>query len=235
MQLNDIDTARRSNLIAGMPEGVAEAILAQSVSQGYQRGETVFFQGEPARTLYIVLEGWVKLYRIAPNGGEAVVGVFTKGQSFGEAVAMKLGNKYPVAAEAVTDCRLMQINAGVIFGMMRRHPEIVGSIMASMYAHFHALVAQIEQLKAQTGAQRVAEFLLELCPVESGGCAVRLPYDKVLIAGRLGMKPESLSRAFNRLRKVGVVISNNNAAIADVAELRVFAGQDPALAWSRAQ
>ena len=139
---------------------------------------------------------------------------------------MKLGN-FPVAAEAVTDCRLMQINAGVIFGMMRRHPEIVGSIMASMYAHFHALVAQIEQLKAQTGAQRVAEFLLELCPVESGRCALRLPYDKVLIAGRLGMKPESLSRAFNRLRKVGVVISNNNAAIADVASCASSPGRTP--------
>ena len=81
MQLNDIDTARRSNLIEGMPEGVAEAILAQSVSQSYQRGETIFFQGEPARTLYIVLEGWVKLYRIAPNGGEAVVGGSPRGRA----------------------------------------------------------------------------------------------------------------------------------------------------------
>ena len=234
VQQNDIDTAWRSNLIAGMPQDVAAAILAQSVTQGYGRGETIFFQGEPARTLYIVLEGWVKLYRIAQNGGEAVVGVFTEGQSFGEAVVMKRGN-FPVAAEAVTDCRLMQINASVIFDMMRRRPEIVGSIMASMYAHFHALVAQIEQLKAQTGAQRVAEFLLGLCPVDSGACAVRLPYDKVLIAGRLGMKPESLSRAFIRLRKVGVVVSQNNAAIADVARLREFAGQDPALAWDRAQ
>jgi CRP-like cAMP-binding protein len=36
-----------------------------------------------------VAEGWVKLYRIAPSGAEAVVGVFTKGESFGEAVAFR--------------------------------------------------------------------------------------------------------------------------------------------------
>jgi CRP-like cAMP-binding protein len=234
MQQSDNDIARRSNFIAGMPPDLASAVLAQSVSQSYSRGETIFSQGEPARTLYVVLEGWVKLYRIAPNGGEVVVGVFTGGQSFAEAVAMK-GADFPVAAEAVTDCRVMQISASFIFELMRRRPEIVGSIVASMYAHFHALVAQIEQLKAQTGAQRLAEFLLELCQVESGGCAVRLPYDKALIAGRLGMKPESLSRAFSRLRKVGVAINQNNAVIADVARLREFAGQDPALAWSRAQ
>ena len=197
------------------------------MTQGYGRGETIFVQGEPARTLYVVLEGWVKLYRIAPNGGEAVVGVFTGGQSFGEAVVMK-GGDFPVTAEAVTDCRLMQISASAIFELMRQRPEIVGSIMASMYAQFHALVAQIEQLKAQTGAQRLAEFLLELCPVESGGCAVRLPYDKVLIAGRLGMKPESLSRAFARLRKVGVAINHNNAADRRRGAASGFAGQDPA-------
>jgi CRP-like cAMP-binding protein len=230
----DVEIARLSNEIAGIPQDVGDVVLSQAVTRDYARGETIFFQGEPARTLYIVLEGWVKLYRIAPTGGEAVVGVFTEGQSFGEAVVMKRGD-YPVAAEAATDCRLMQINASAVFDMMRRHPEIVGSILASMYAHYHELVAQIEQLKAQTGAQRLSEFLLELCPVESGGCTVRLPYDKALIAGRLGMKPESLSRAFGRLRKLGVTVSHNSAAIADVARLREFAGQDPALAWSRAQ
>jgi hypothetical protein len=45
---------------------------------------------------------------------------------------------------------------------------------------------------------------------------VTLPYDKVLIAGRLGMKPESLSRAFARLKDQGVTISQNVAEIDDV-------------------
>ena len=71
--------------------------------------------------------------------------------------------------------------------------------LASTFTHLHSLVSQLEQRKAQTGAQRVAEFILEFCEVEKGGCVVTLPYDKVLIAGRLGMKPESLSRAFAKL------------------------------------
>lgn len=62
-----------------------------------------------------------------------------------------------------------------------------------------------------------------------------LPYDKVLIAGRLGMKPESLSRAFAKLRDQGVTIRQNNAAIADIAALRDFSEEDPAIAWSRNQ
>mgnify|MGYP000870833733 FL=1 len=61
-----------------------------------------------------------------------------------------------------------------------------------------------------------------------------LPYDKSLIAGRLGMKPESLSRAFARLRESGVTVRQNHAAISSVADLRAFAEEDPATAWSKA-
>lgn len=60
-----------------------------------------------------------------------------------------------------------------------------------------------------------------------------LPYDKVLIAGRLGMKPESLSRTFVRLRDQGVTIRQNHAVIEDVTALRSFAEEDPAMAWAR--
>jgi CRP-like cAMP-binding protein len=94
-------------------------------------------------------------------------------------------------------------------------------------------VAQLEQLKAQTGAQRVAEFLLTLCQNSAGGCEVTLPYDKMLIAGRLGMKPESLSRAFSRLKAAGVSVSRNHAEIADIEALREYAETDRADSWHK--
>ena len=50
----------------------------------------------------------------------------------------------------------------------------------------HYLVQQVEQLKTQSGVQRVAEFLASLSLAEHGHRALVLPYDKILIAGRLG-------------------------------------------------
>lgn len=99
--------------------------------------------------------------------------------------------------------------------------------------HLHNLVSQIEALKARTGAQRVAEFLCELAECQTGACEVVLPYDKILIAGRLGMKPESLSRAFARLKDEGVVVKQNRAKIDDIDHLRVYCEEDPAQAWVR--
>ena len=226
--------ARRSLLLSNLPEDAAKTILDAADRRVFDRGTTIFLQGEPANRVFVVLDGWVKLFRVTSNGAEAVVSTFTKGHSFGEAVAFR-SDVYPVAAEAVTDCRLMQIRASLFLDMMRERPEISMALLASTFAHLHALVAQVEQLKAQTGAQRVAEFLLELCPVGEGACAVTLPYDKVLIAGRLGMKPESLSRAFARLKGRGVMVRQNHAAIADVQRLRAYVEEDRAVAWSRAQ
>ena len=95
-------------------------------------------------------------------------------------------------------------------------------MLASTSQHLHLLVRQIEQLKAHTGAQRVAEFLVSMTNQRSGSCKIALPYDKALLAGKLGMKPESLSRAFQRLKQVGIIIDRDEAKVRDVAELANF-------------
>jgi len=225
--------ARSSLLLKSLPEPVAESVLSEAMPKTYNHGEILFLQGETAKFIHIVLDGWIKLYRISPNGNEAVVRVFTKGQSFGEAVAFR-NEEYPVSCEAVTDCRIIQIRTSSLITKMKDEPEICLSVLASTFQHLHALVSQLEQMKAQTGAQRVAEFLLDLAPTDSGSCVVTLPYDKVLIAGHLGMKPASLSRAFAKLRSVDVKIARNHASIGNLERLRDYAEEDPAEAWSQA-
>ncbi|MEX0350812.1 MAG: Crp/Fnr family transcriptional regulator [Paracoccaceae bacterium] len=218
--------ARQSLLLKSLPEQHVETLLSHAIWRSYDRGETIFLQEEEAKAVHVVLAGWVKLFRMSATGSEAVVSVFTRGESFGEAVALR-NVPYPVSAEAVSPCDVMHIPSPVLLSLMREDAEIGISILAATFAHLHSLVAQLEQLKAQTGSQRVAEFLLNLCDDESGACDVELPYDKMLIAGRLGMKPESLSRAFSRLKPMGVKINRNHAKISDISALRGYAENDP--------
>ncbi|WP_417728325.1 Crp/Fnr family transcriptional regulator [Roseovarius sp.] len=232
MRDQDRQIASESLLLQKQPESLKNSLLDSARVLEFDRSSTIFLQGEQARAIYIVADGWVKLHRIAPNGAEAVVGVFTKGRSFGEAVAFR-NDVYPVSAEAVTFCRLIRIEAAQFLNAIRDNPEMALSILSATFTHLQSLVAQVEGLKARTGAQRVAQFLLDLASCDSGKCSVRLPYDKVLIAGRLGMKPESLSRAFAKLKHVGVTITQNTADIADLDMLRDYAEDDPANAWTK--
>ncbi len=219
------DIARTSNLMRLLPEKHVEELMSKAVWRHYDRDETLFLQDEEATAIHIVLDGWVKLYRVTANGSEAVVSVFTRGDSFGEAVALRNLN-YPVSAQSATASRVMHIPANVLVSLIKQDAEVGLSILASTFNHLHSLVAQLEQLKAQTAGQRVAEFLLNLCDCTSGSCTVTMPYDKVLIAGRLGMKPESLSRAFSRLKALGVKIDKNHASIQNVKTLRSFVNTD---------
>lgn len=223
--------ARASLFMRSLPEKHVEPLLSHALFRKYTSGETLFIQDEEASGIHLVLEGWVKLYRIAPNGSEVVVSLFTRGESFGEAIALR-GGHYPVSAEAATDCTLFILPASILVRMIHDDPNVAVSLLASTFGHLHSLVVELEHLKAHTGTQRVAEFLLSLRQCDDSGCRVVLPYDKVLIAGRLGMKPESLSRAFSRLKPYGVRIENNLAFIADVARLQEYAKVDPAQAWS---
>lgn len=232
LERGDLAAARDAVLFASLPPELSDAILERSTVKSFHRGATIFLQGDIAQNIYVVLDGWVKLFRITPTGAEAVVGVFTKGRSFGEAVALD-GTPYPVTAEAVTDTRLLLVGVNVLSSMMRERPEIALAIISSTFRHLHGLIAQVEQLKAHTGAQRVAEFLLELCNCAKGSCTITLPYDKTLIAGRLGMQPQSLSRAFNRLEVQGVTIMHNQATIADVAKLRQYMMEDRSAPWRK--
>ncbi len=230
MKPEHAEIARSALLLSNAPPQIVDFLLERATVAEVARGATIFSQDDPAEAIYIVIEGWVKLYRISAVGTEAVVGVFTKGHSFGEAVALQ-GRTYPVFAEAVTETTLMRIEAKSFLGLLENSPEIAIAMLTATYAHLHNLVAQIEQLKGQTGPQRVADFLLDLTTSEVGACSVNLPYDKVLIAGRLGMKPESLSRAFAKLKAHGVTMQQHSAQIADVAALRAFARRDRAVAW----
>ena len=224
---SDLKLIRQTALLGGLSMEALKDVISDSVVRQHERGQNLFTQGEPAAAFFVVLDGWIKVFRMTSSGTEAVIGIFTRGQNFAEAAAFT-GGVYPASGEAVTDARLLHIPARRLFERIQNSPEIGLAMLASTSQHLHQLVRQIEALKAHTGAQRIAEFLLQLAPPDDDECVVDLPYDKALIAARLGMKPESLSRAFNRLKEYGVEIVQRQAAIKSLSRLRDFSEQERA-------
>lgn len=212
---------RNSLLFKSLPQDTVEETLTFGIKRTFKRGETLFVQGDAANALFVVLDGWVKLGRITPSGDEVVVAVYSKGQSFGEAAAL-MGGKYPVTVEAAEDCTLFQVAAKPLRDAIQKNPKMATAMLAATFHHLHEFVMEIEDIKGYTGTQRLATFLVTLAPVETGACTFTLPYDKTLIAGRLGMKPESLSRSFAALRKRGVNVVRRKVAVAELDVLHDF-------------
>jgi CRP/FNR family transcriptional regulator, dissimilatory nitrate respiration regulator len=187
-----------------------------------ERGVTLFAQGDPADRLFAVLEGWVKLARETSSGHESVIGVLGRGESFAEAAALQ-GGRFPVDAVVVERARLLVIPAQRFLGHLREQPEIAFNILAAMSRHLRSLVQQIEQLSTRTTVERVAGFLLTLAEPGAAQADLPLPLDKALIAGRLGMRPETFSRALARLRAEGVDEVDGVIKVTDLPRLRRLA------------
>lgn len=213
---------RESVLLGNLPEEVCCAVLEQAHIRSYKRGAALFYQGEPAQTAFVILEGQVKLFRISKTSAEVVIGVYGRGQSFGEPAALNL-DPYPVSAQCVTDCQLICLDSLLLRRMVLEHPEHIAPFLSSTLSHIDRLTSEIAQIKAQTATQRIASYLLGLAPADALACDVVLPVDKFLLAGMLGMGPESLSRGFARLHKYGVSIAGSIAMIEDVNLLRAHA------------
>jgi CRP-like cAMP-binding protein len=215
----DRELLARLPLFAGFTPSVLEALLADAWVQSFARNTVLFFQDEPATRFYVVFDGWVKLFRTSEDGDESVISIFGRGESFAEAVIFK-GGHYPVGAVAVDDTRLLVVPGKSFIRQLCDHGEYALNIMAAMSRHLHHLVNQVEQLTLKSSTERVAGFLVKLCPKQTGAVVVRLPMDKALIAGRLGMQPETLSRSLAKLRRLGVESRGSEVRIPDVLALK---------------
>ncbi len=211
------------SLFARLDENELAELLKSTAPKQFPRGKLLFQQGDKANCFYIILEGLVKITRTSPDGDEVVIGVFGPGSMVAE-IAMFLNDRYPASAEVVADSRLLPILAGSFKAAIISNPDLAMGMLASTSRRVRDLVEELEHIKGQTGAQRVADFIVGLCPrCDEQEAHIDLPYEKGLIAARLGMKPESFSRALKRLRQLGVQIQRDHVKIANVEALNHFA------------
>lgn len=205
-----------------MSEDAVRTLIGNTLPRVYEKGELLFTQGESAEAFFVSLSGWVKVFRLSPEGEETIVNVFSSGETFAEAATF-MGGRYPANAEVVAPSRLLRIESSTIRARLAERPELALAMLASASHHIKILVEQLEQIKTMSAPRRVADFLLGLCPQCEGTCTITLPYEKYLIARRLGMKPESFSRAVAKLRPLGVSVNGDSVTIDDRTALAAYA------------
>jgi CRP/FNR family transcriptional regulator, dissimilatory nitrate respiration regulator len=217
----DFKLIRKLPLFAGLPDDTIRGLLRLGRARQYDRGAVLFFQEEPAESFFVVLNGWVKLSRETVEGDEYVIGMFSRGESFAEAAIFDSG-RFPVTAEAVEPARVLVVPAKPFMDTISLDPQLAMSMLASMSRHLRHLVTQVEQLQAKSAPQRVGAFLLRLSEGVDKSITVQLPYDKSLIAARLGMKPETFSRALAKLRHLGIHSEGTNVSVPEPQALRRY-------------
>jgi CRP-like cAMP-binding protein len=221
------------NLLARLPlfqELTAEhltKIASHAREKRLGKGEMLFQKGDAPRGFYLVIFGQLKLAFPSSSGNEKVVDLLGPRQSFGEAV-MFMDRSYPVFAEAIADTLLLHIAKDAIFSLIEEDPTFARHMLAGLSMRLHSLVQDVESYSLRSSAQRVIGYLLQHCPNEGDGpcegrIEITLPTSKQLIASRLNLTPETLSRILHDLAEAKLInVQGKQITINDLKRLREY-------------
>jgi CRP/FNR family transcriptional activator FtrB len=219
MRADDRALLRSTPLFSNLPAVAIDRLTYNAFVQNLPAGAMLFQQGDLPEFLYILLSGRVALTGKSGEGGEAVIEFFGRGDVF-LAPAVVLDLPYLMSARVLADARILMIPAEHFRDILGREAALSGALVKELSRHWRMLVRQIKDLKLRSAPQRLAAYLLDLSGGRGG--AIELPEERRLLAGRLGMTPESLSRAFAQLQEEGVSGRGKKIVIADPEHLRRY-------------
>lgn len=195
-----------TELFRGIAPAQAAAVAAQCSSIEIKRCQPIVSKGGRLPGIFAVAYGTVKLALRQGESGQRVVRLAEAGQTFGEATVL-LGRAADFEAMAVTGCRLVIIPSAAVLGMIDRDPRGARQVIFTLARRNIELLAELESSSMRRSTQRLAAYLGSLagCSNGNGVCKVRLPATKTLIASRLDMKKETLSRLLRALVGDGLI------------------------------
>jgi CRP-like cAMP-binding protein len=206
-------------IASGLDAEERDALLSCAVATRYEGEDILFFEAETAHHFYCVLSGYVRLYRMGAEGRAADLSICEPGDSFGECLILT-GGGYNYSAQAMDHAILASFDLAKVRELLAERPRIATAIMRSLSRHLLSTLDCLASDRMQTAPQRVASYLLTHSQKNGAAASLRLPFQKSLLARKLGLAPEALSRAFSSLRRAGVTVQGRAIAIDDVDALK---------------
>ena len=219
------ESLRSHYLFAGLDAADFKQLAKHIAAMSLEKGEVLFHRGDAAEHFYFIDTGLIELSLIAPTGDKKTLEVIGPGRTFGEAVAFMQGHKYPVSAEALQDSRLCRIPNKTYVELIRSNSDASMRLLADISRHLHDRVREIEHLTIQNARTRLTSYLVDHLvepPVDDQAMA-RLDLPRHVIASRLSIQPETLSRLLRNLTDEGIVsVDDRVVFIHSVSRLRPY-------------
>lgn len=208
-------------LFSALSDAQLAALVAATHEVRADKGKLLFQRGTPCEGMYLVVFGVVKLAVSGVQGVEKIVELVRVGESFGEAV-MFLNRPFPIMAQTLEDSLPLYVEAAAIDNLLAQDPKFARRLLAGLSVRLHALVRDVESYSTQNAAQRVIGYLLQSVSTEHGesegdiathATTVSLPVNKNLIASRLNLTPETLSRVLHHFVADGLIEVNGREIV----------------------
>lgn len=220
-----------TSVLASLPmfRHIARVQLARLAQQArvqhVPRGAVIARRGERAPGLIAVAYGLVKLS--LGGAAEKVLRLVGAGETFGEAVLF-LDEPLPVDAIALSDALIIVLPAAPLLALIDTDPAFARGLLASLCHRMHALVMDFEAATMHGARERLAAYLQSLAEPGAQAPTVKLPAAKSVIAARLGVAKETLSRLLRQFAEEGLIsVTRRDVRLLDLERLAATARGSP--------
>lgn len=221
MRAEEIEEMRHLPLFAEVDPAHAEALLRVSFLQRFPAAVELAREGDPADFLHVVVDGHVEVYS-AYRDRETTVSVLGPGQSFIVA-AVILDRVYLKSARTLSPARVLLIPAAAVRRTFAVDAAFARALAQELAYAYRGIVKELKNQKLRSSLERLANWLLAHDAETGANGRFSLPFEKKVLASRLGMAPEVLSRSFASLVPYKVVVRGPMVEIRDIEALRTLA------------
>jgi CRP/FNR family transcriptional regulator len=198
----------RTQPFSALPPEERRRLLPYTRLRRYEKGETVFREGDPSERFHTIVSGRVKIVKFAPFGKELILEIFGPGDPFG-AVAAYEGRPFPASAVAIETAEVLSILRTDFFSLIARHPEIARGLLLGLTRRLIELTQKLAQLSSGGVEYRIAALFLKMAEKigqeKDGRVVIPLALSRQDVADLVGTTIETAIRIMSRWNRDGLV------------------------------
>ena len=191
-------------LFSGLSDDDLAKVADIAYLKTFNRGESIFFEGDEGNGFYMVVDGRVKIFKMSFDGKEQILHIFGPGEPFGE-VPVFHGKPFPANALTLVKTTLLFFPRKEFMDLVSANPSLALNMLAMLSLRLRRFTSQIESLSLKEVPGRLAAYLIYLAEEQGSVNKVTLDIPKGQLASLLGTIPETLSRIFAKMTEEGLI------------------------------
>jgi CRP-like cAMP-binding protein len=208
-----LEALRSATLYRGLSDDDRRRIAEVALVKSWDKGETIFNEGDASDFLLTVLSGRVKVVKLQPSGKEVILEIFGPGDPVGAVVAYE-GRPFPASAVALDRTSCLLVRRGPFFALLEKHPSLVRGLLSTFTRRIVELAQRIPEVAGARVETRIAHLFLKLGDrmgrPREGGLFIPIVLSRQELADLTGTTIESCIRLMSRWGKEGVIATEKD-------------------------
>ncbi len=217
-----ISEIRQYEPFSRLSESLLQSLACNIRCSQFDTNERICLQGDAATSFFLLVEGRVTLSRISSEGQEKIFDILEEGEVISETALFLDSPQHMATVKAITPCKVFAFKCAPLKMHLAENPLCCLQFLNALSKKFVDSMLEIESLTMDTAISRVASYLVKTShKVGYEAKSITLPVQKQLLASRLGITPETLSRIFNKFRKEKLIsIDGLDVSIPDIRAIQ---------------